>query len=202
MGWPGKKHGRHATRVQRPMARSDELVVEEVGDEILVYDQRNDRAHCLSGAAARVWRASDGDTTVEQMSDALEIDLDVVRDALQELGGCDLLEAWQPAGVTRREATTKLAKVGAVAAAAPLIYSIAAPSPALATSQATCLNAGCSSNGCGPCKQAPLNCCCCGPGSGNQKFCTADCSAGNCASILASGSNPCNTVSSSNACNC
>jgi hypothetical protein len=194
MGWPGKKNGGHATRVQRPMARTDELVVEEVGEEVLVYDQRNDLAHCLSGSAVRVWRVSDGTTTPEQMSATLELDMETVRDALEELWSCDLLEAWQPAGVTRREATVRLAKTGAVAAAAPLIYSIAAPTPALAASQATCnaITPACSGNcGTSGCKSA--GCVCCNASGGPQKLCTADCGASNC-SVAAFAAAGCGTV--------
>ena len=30
----------------RPRARSEKLIVEELGDELLVYDIRADRGHC------------------------------------------------------------------------------------------------------------------------------------------------------------
>ena len=49
-----------SSRSKKPLARSEELVIEELGDELLVYDERTQRAHCLSATAARVWRACDG----------------------------------------------------------------------------------------------------------------------------------------------
>ena len=59
---------------RKPVARTEELGVEEIGDELLVYDQRSDQAHCLGSAAARVWRACDGTRTVEEFSVALTLE--------------------------------------------------------------------------------------------------------------------------------
>ena len=47
----------------KPLARSEGLVVEEVGDELLVADPLSSRAHSLNAFAARVWQACDGETT-------------------------------------------------------------------------------------------------------------------------------------------
>src|SRR5215218_9388362 len=134
---------------QKPLARTDELVVEEVGEELLVYDQTNECAHSLGVAAARVWRACDGETSAQELSVKLEMDGDTVTRALEELDECNLLDNGQQlTGMTRREATLKTAKVGAAAATAPLIYSILAPVPALAATQQYCLALGCT-QGCG-----------------------------------------------------
>jgi DNA-binding transcriptional ArsR family regulator len=182
MGWPGKQNGRHALRVRAPRARTDELVVEEVGDEVLVYDERTAAAHCLSGPAGAVWRACDGQTTIDEIAARIKLDHETVVRALDQLEQCELLDVPEPAGITRRDATEKLLKVGAAAAvASPLIYSIAAPTPALAASQAACLGLGCvhdCGNGSGGCKS--LNCCCCNPGDADHKVCTADCNTLNC----------------------
>lgn len=174
---------KNAFEMRTPLARSERLVVEQIDDEVLVYDQDTAAAHCLSGTAASVWRACDGRTTSGEIAAELELDLQTAKLALEELERCDLLEVPQPTGVTRREATTRIVKVGAVAAAAPLIYSIAAPAPAMAQSQAFCLGQGCG-HGCDQCFS--VNCCCCCPGSADTKHCTADCSAANC-----NGPGPC-----------
>jgi hypothetical protein len=173
---------------QKPLARADKLVVEEVGEELLVYDQTNDTAHSLSVAAARVWRACDGERSAKDLSAELDLDGDTVRRALEELDECNLLgNGEQRDGMTRREATLKTAKVGAGIASAPLIYSILAPMPALAATQQYCLSifGECTSDtdttGCGVCHMA--GCSCCGPGSvqgPGVKLCTADCSSTNC----------------------
>jgi hypothetical protein len=162
---------------QKPVARTDELVVEELGEELLVYDQNNDTAHSLGVVAARVWRACDGETSAQDLSARLDLDADTVTRALEELDECNLLDnGGQLDGMTRREATLKGAKIGAGIASAPLIYSILAPVPALASTQAYCLSLGCVQD-CGDCHKG--GCACCGPGNpqvGASKLCTQDCS--------------------------
>jgi hypothetical protein len=44
------------TRALMPRARRDELVVEELDDETLVYDLERHKARCLNHTAALVWR--------------------------------------------------------------------------------------------------------------------------------------------------
>jgi hypothetical protein len=168
----------------KPLARSEDLVVEAVDDDLLVYDQRNDEAHSLSAAAARVWRRCDGKTDVDRLSSELGLDSEIVTRAVVELDECGLLDSGPVAGVTRREATKRMAKVGAAAASAPLVYSIIAPTPALAQTQNFCVSLPCQ-NGCGPCHQ--VGCACCAPGGSNTKLCTADCSDVNCNAPLFSG---------------
>ena len=181
MSWfQGRPHrGKASLGLQTPLARTDELVVEHVGEEVLVYDRRNDQAHCLSSDAAMIWRVCDGSTSPAEIATALELDREAVAAAIEELDSCGLLDSAPIAGVTRREATLRMAKVGGVAAAAPLIYSIMAPTPALAASQAFCLSVtGCFENGSGCSTCFKAGCVCCGAGSsGNAgaKLCTADC---------------------------
>jgi hypothetical protein len=169
------------------MARTDDLVIEQVDKEILLYDERNGQAHCLSAVAAQVWRACDGRTPVDRLSSLLGLDEDTLARALGELDACGLL-ASGPAGshgltrreahgLTRREAASRMAKAGAVAASAPLIYSIVAPTPALAASQNYCLGLRCQ----GSCSTCYSNgCACCGDGTSGKYVCTADCSSTNC----------------------
>ena len=44
------------TRALMPRARQDELVVEELPDETLVYDLKRHKARCLNRTAALVWQ--------------------------------------------------------------------------------------------------------------------------------------------------
>jgi hypothetical protein len=191
--------GYMSVRDQKPVARTDELVVEEVGEELLVYDETNECAHSLSPAAARVWRACDGEKTANRLGVELELDADTVTRALEELQECNLLDTGQPVtGMTRREATLKGVKVGAAAATAPLIYSILAPVPAMAATQVYCLALGCT-QGCGACHQA--GCACCGPGGNEDKICVQDCTSTFCNESIIKmqctptfqGNPPCNT---------
>jgi hypothetical protein len=180
MSWFSEKLGNKASvRLSAPLARTDELIVEDVADEVLIYDQRNDEAHCLSREAAMVWRVCDGRTHVAELATALGFEPEVVTRAIEELSTCNLLQTGPAGGVTRREVTARMAKVGGAAAAAPMIYSILAPTPALAASQNFCLGIlSCFSNGSGCSTCFKAGCVCCGAGSsGNAgvKLCTADC---------------------------
>jgi len=170
-------HGQQKdARSAMPAARSDDLVVEEVGDELLVYDLRGDGAHCLGPAAARVWRACDGETTVAALETKLGLDADSVDSALHELEHCQLLAPVPDVsgGITRRDFHLKVARTGAAAASVPFIVSLAVPAAAFATPTVTQCRAG-FTGGCGDCSLK--GCCCCGPGGGSTKDCvpTATC---------------------------
>src|SRR5262245_18504542 len=45
---------------KQPRAKTSELVVKKVGEELLVYDLARHKAHSLNRVAAAVWRACDG----------------------------------------------------------------------------------------------------------------------------------------------
>ena len=137
-----------------PHARTDGLVVQELPDELLIYDLDRHKAHCLNHTAAVVWKRCDGRTPVRKMARSLERELnasfdeEIVRLALDQLGRSHLLEGWapdraEPRMVSRREAMRKMGVAAAVAL--PLVTSIVAPKAADA---ATCLPSGaaCTSN--------------------------------------------------------
>lgn len=52
----------------KPKARSDELVVSEVQEEVLVYDRTRQEAHSLNPTAALIWRNCDGTKDVPQLA--------------------------------------------------------------------------------------------------------------------------------------
>ena len=45
---------------QVPVARKQGLVVQEMPDEVLIYDLDTNKAHCLNQTAAFVWKSCDG----------------------------------------------------------------------------------------------------------------------------------------------
>ena len=51
----------------RPLARTTDLVTEELDDELLVYDEQRDVACSLNRSAALVWRHSNGKRTVADL---------------------------------------------------------------------------------------------------------------------------------------
>jgi hypothetical protein len=184
VGWKNRKRSvanDSSVTLSKPLAREDELVVEELGDELLVYDLTRDRAHSLGATAARVWHACDGSTSVDSLSADLEVDADTVARALAELRECHLLDvgAIQADGLTRRDAGVRAAKVGAALASVPLIVSVAAPAAAMAVTvtEEFCQTINVTGHGCGECHKE--GCCCCEPpgttGSSVTKPCHADC---------------------------
>jgi hypothetical protein len=123
-----------------PRARQDRLLVETVGEELLLYDQNSYTAHCLSPIAACVWRHCDGERNVSELAELAGASENLVADALHDLREKDLLDA-EPAlvqstlsGVSRREAIGRIARIGAAAAAVPLVVSATAATPAMASS--------------------------------------------------------------------
>src|SRR6185503_8879317 len=130
-----------------PHARTKDLVIRKLGDETLVYDLANDRAHCLNETAAFIWKSCDGKMTAAKtardMGKALRVpaDTNVVWLALEELERINLLENYKKPGngnvVSRRDLMLKYAPA---ALALPVIMSISAPTPAQA---ASCVCPGC-----------------------------------------------------------
>ena len=141
----------------RPRARAEDLVVEELDGEFLVYDTGRDKAHCLNGTAAAVWRRCDGRRTVEELGVLVapqadpELREEIVLSTLAQLDRRNLLVESLPAGgrISRREMMRKAALVGAVGLSLPVVRSIVAPTAAQA---ATCVPSG------GPCT-ASAQCC-------------------------------------------
>ena len=162
-----------------PRAREGRLVVQELPDEVLVYDLNRHKAHCLNRTAALVWRHCDGHTTVAEMAALLEkevkspADEAVVWLALDRLERAHLLR--EPANLpggearyTRREVMRRMG-IGA-AVLVPIVTSIVSKAAAQAGS---CLP----SNGC----VGPVNLCRpCGPPN-----CTRRCDLnGNCSNAV------------------
>jgi hypothetical protein len=109
-------------------------VIEQIGEEAVVFDRRCDIAHTLDADAARVWRACDGATDAVTIARQLGLSQAVVAATIERLGALDLLE--QRPTVSRRTALRRIALAGATVAAVPLITSVAIPSAAAATSGA------------------------------------------------------------------
>jgi hypothetical protein len=63
----------HAATPQR--LQTDGLILEEVRDELLVYDPQRNKAFCLNQTAARVWKHSDGKTPVSEIARRIEGEL-------------------------------------------------------------------------------------------------------------------------------
>ena len=128
-----------------PKARSEELLIEHVGDEAVVYDLETKEAHCLNALAATVFAHSDGRHTTSEIAQLAATQLgELVTEtqiiaAVDELEAATLLEAPfvvlsdgdTPAngdGLSRRQMMRKVAFAGAAATVAGgMVTSIAAP---------------------------------------------------------------------------
>lgn len=138
-----------------PIARREEVLVEEIGGECVIYDPASQQAHRLNPTAAVVWEHCDGtrsaDDLREIVSERFEVaePRTVVDMALMELSAAGLLEGGTPeaesweseerrpqgqGGLNRRDALKRIGGVGAAAALLPLVTTVMAPTPAMARS--------------------------------------------------------------------
>ena len=128
-----------------PIARQQDLIVEELADEVLVYDLQTDKAHCLNRLAALIWKNCDGEKSEREIAEALEQELEspvsvqIVMLGLEELASYGLLKneaneqgELPKATVSRRRLIQNLGL--AVTLSLPLIMSISAPTAAQAGS--------------------------------------------------------------------
>ena len=143
-----------------PRMREHGLVIDDLPDEVLVYDLDRHEAHCLNRSAALVWRCCDGKSSPADVARRLTAELDaqfseeLVLLALNQLEKLHLLEqsaALSPqfAVLSRRQMIRRLGFATAVAL--PLVTSIVAPT---AVEAATCNPSG------NPCSGTKL---CCSP---------------------------------------
>ncbi len=136
------------TRALMPRARQDELVVEELPDETLVYDLKRHKAHCLNRTSALVWQHCDGRTTVAEVAALLERQLRIPADeavvwmALDRLGTAHLLSEpvtlpAEKARYSRREVLRTLRRAAGISLLLPVVETIVAPR---AAAQASCIS--------------------------------------------------------------
>lgn len=157
-----------------PKCRQNDIVVQKLNDEVLIYDLGNHKAFCLNDTSSLVWQMCDGNNSVDDISKQLSKKLktsvseDLVWLAIDQLKKDNLLENSQEiepkfSGLSRREVIRKVGLASVVAL--PLISSLVAPKAAAAQSMA----AVCGSPG--------LACACTGTAAGPT---TCPCSAANC----------------------
>jgi hypothetical protein len=153
------------SELSNPLARRDGLVINELPEELVIYDTESHKAHCLNRTAALVWKRCDGKTSPAKIAQLLERELkapvneDLVLYALEQLGKDQLLTErfMRPvpgAQLSRRELVRRLGLAAVVAV--PLITTMVAPTPVQAASncvdcggQPCCLPATCNSGICG-----------------------------------------------------
>jgi hypothetical protein len=137
-----------AKRAPGTPAKRDGLVVQAIGDEVIVYDPATHQAHSLNRPAALVFERVDGKASVSEIASAVGDDLGgrsgdrIVEVALDRLGSAGLLTP--PTSSSRRAVLRGLAL-----ALVPVVTTVLVPRAAAAAS--------CGGNG-APCV-APGDCC-------------------------------------------
>jgi hypothetical protein len=130
----------------RPLARTEDVVVEYLGTDLVVYDQRSNLASVLNRTAALVWENADGERTVADLAAVVEAELGDVADEDLVLVSLDRLyerglidsgyegRAAEDSRHSRRRFIRRAGVVGAAALALPVIQSIVLPMPSAASS--------------------------------------------------------------------
>jgi hypothetical protein len=161
--------------MMKPRARRGDLLTRVVEDELLVYDLRSHKAHCLNRTTAAVFERCDGTLGVVELAAALSatagsaVPDSVVWIALEQLSSANLLEAPiapPPEAIdqARRRTLRRMTLASGVAILMPAVATILAPTPAYA---ANCLTTDCTG-------AAVLGDCCGIPGDLMAKTCEDD----------------------------
>src|SRR5215213_10389544 len=121
----------------RPKQRTSDIVVQDYNDEILIYDLRENKAHCLNKTSAEIWRACNGSKSMDELAEMYG-GREIVWLAVNEMHSRHLVEdvdvSTTYSGMTRREVVRKIGLGSMVAL--PVIASLVAPSSVHA--QASC----------------------------------------------------------------
>ena len=127
------------------MARQNGLVVQEMPDEVLVYDLDTNKAHCLNQSAALVWRSCDGNNSIADIMRQFEstgagkVSEDFVWLAIDQLNENNLLASGMKPrfeGQSRRQVLKTIGLASMVAL--PVIASLVAPPNALGAVTCVC----------------------------------------------------------------
>jgi hypothetical protein len=124
----------------------DHFIVEQLMKEVMIYDQKRNKAFCLNHKAAFVWQHCDGETTIDELTSLLQqqssepIDAAVVQFALESLAADGLLEpatfiSEVPAGMTRRSLVQKFGLTAAMSL--PLVTTLLVAPPKAHASSST-----------------------------------------------------------------
>lgn len=164
----------------QPLARKEKLVIEQMTNEVLVYDLKSHKAHCLNLTSALIWQHCNGKNNVARIAQLASRDLqatvseDVVLLALNQLEKFHLLEVTKEASfnlpkVSRRDVMKRAGVASLIAI--PLVTSIVAPT---ALAAGSCVNQACTVpvGGPGPGGGCPPACQCTGGGPGGPGNCT------------------------------
>lgn len=124
---------------KKPLAKKENIVIQELPDELLIYDLSTDKAFCLNKTSAFVWKTSDGTKDISVIASLMEkefdspVNEDLIWLALDQLAKDDLLDV-KPENnfnnLSRREVIRRVGLASVIAL--PIVASLVAPTAALA----------------------------------------------------------------------
>lgn len=130
-----------------PLARQNGLVVQEMLDEVLVYDLDSNKAHCLNRSVGFVWKACDGKNSISDIVRQFEsagngkVTEDFVWLAIDQLSETYLLDGSAVRhfeGMSRRQVLKKIGLASMVAL--PVISSLMQPRDTLGSVNCACVS--------------------------------------------------------------
>jgi hypothetical protein len=130
--------------LERARFRQKQLIAKWSGDELILYDEETNTAHCLNAIAAAMWMACHRESSVGEVAAGMHagwpnIEKEVVAASLSQMVSAGLLEETsKQAGsvLSRRELIRQLGITAGVAI--PIVLtSVLIPSPAAAASCST-----------------------------------------------------------------
>lgn len=141
--------------MNKPKTRNENIVVQEMESEILIYDLQTNKAFCLNETSALIYQLCDGTKTVSKISQSLTQTLnqpisdELIWLALDNFKKDNLLEESEQFeidfnGLSRRQVIKKVGIASMVIL--PIVSSVIAPSAAMAQSGGLALNAACTTN--------------------------------------------------------
>lgn len=139
---------------EKPLAKREDLVVQELPDELLIYDVSTGKAFCLNETSAFVWKKADGQRSVAEIRRLMEseykspVSEDLIWLALDQLGKDNLLENKPEnrfANISRREVVRRvglssLIALPIIASLATNVYAVTCPSTRPVPSCINCPN--------------------------------------------------------------
>jgi hypothetical protein len=132
----------------KPLARKNDIVIQEFGNEILIYDLKSNKAYNLNETSALIWQLSNGERTISEIAQNLS---QIYNSQLSEEFVCLALEQFRKdklvenqneitgllGGVSRREIIRKVGLASLITL--PIVSNLVAPTSASAQSS-TCFD--------------------------------------------------------------
>ena len=119
---------------KKPLSKKEDLVIQELPGELLIYNTSTDRAFCLNDTSAFVWKHADGKKTVGEIKEKMErefnapVNEDLIWLALDQLGKEELMEVKPEekfTGISRREVVRRIGLSALIAL--PVIATVTTP---------------------------------------------------------------------------